>query len=238
MIVFGMAALGVLVGVFAAWSATPIVTTLLPLLFGIVGGVSGVSIAKMDVSASDGQLKIKLLGQMLASFSVACTLAVVLCVYLRPKVQDIDQVTLVYGKGSADYVDALVLRRKLEALGASPAEIGYVFKLLSAEAKPDLAAIDTKVDEVLGRSNKSASGTAEQSPQPATDKSAANNDPEKQDRKSKFPLAYQPLKADPFGLWSPDSGKLLYGYGGGAAANPGLQPESPFLEQFRPPRNG
>jgi hypothetical protein len=174
---------------------------------------------------------------MLASFSVACTLAVVLGAYLRPKVQDIDQVTLVYGKGAADYVDALVLRRKLEALGASGPEIGYVFRLLSAEAKPDLAAIDKKVDEVLGRSYKSASGTAEQPPQPAADKSAAANDSEKQNGKSKFPLAYQLQKADPFGWWSSDSGKLLYGYGGGAA-NPGLQPESPLLEQFRPPRNG
>jgi hypothetical protein len=252
LIVIGMGALGVLVGLFAAWSATPIVTTLLPLLFGIVGGVSGVSIAKMDVSSNKSQLKIRLLGQMLAAFSIACTIAVLLAVYFRPQIQDADQATLVYGKTSIDYVDALVLRRKLAALGASPKEVGYLLELLNAETKPDISAIDRKIDELLGRKYSAAASTSSApSPQPSANMSADQKDIEQlkrlaepdqwpdpgrtfpntvPDPKSKFPLAFQPPRSS-FG-YTFDGDKLLYGYGGGAADSLIIRPDSPLMEQF------
>lgn len=54
---WGMAALGGLIGVLIAWSASPLVATILPLLFAFIGGAGGLSLLKMDLSKSANILK-------------------------------------------------------------------------------------------------------------------------------------------------------------------------------------
>jgi hypothetical protein len=129
-IVLGMGALGLLVGTFAAWSASPIAATTLPLLFGLLGGASGFSLVGMDFSKQDTRAKAKLLGLCLAAFSLACIIALVVGIYVRPMLSstpDMRHNIKLDDKISAeDLVRKIALRRKLEFIGATPSEIEYV----------------------------------------------------------------------------------------------------------------
>jgi hypothetical protein len=129
-IVLGMGALGLLVGTFAAWSASPIAATTLPLLFGLLGGASGFSVVGMDFSKQATRAKAKLLGLCLAAFSLACIIALVVGIYVRPMLSstpDMRHNIKLDDKISAeDLVRKIVLRRNLEFIGATPSEIEYV----------------------------------------------------------------------------------------------------------------
>ena len=59
---FGMGSLGFLIGIFAAWSESPIAATALPLIFGLAGGAGGFFINKMDVTTDKNSQKIQLFG--------------------------------------------------------------------------------------------------------------------------------------------------------------------------------
>jgi hypothetical protein len=93
-LIFGMVCLGALIGLFVAWSASPIAMAALPFIFGLIGGASHFSVATMDVTQPDSASKLRLLGQNLAAFSLACVIGVVVGVLIRPKLNAFDAVDL------------------------------------------------------------------------------------------------------------------------------------------------
>jgi hypothetical protein len=68
----GLAIIGLAAGFFAGASSTPIVATLLPLLFALVGGASGLYLATADLSAPWVAWRIGAPGRAIGSFGVAC----------------------------------------------------------------------------------------------------------------------------------------------------------------------
>src|SRR5262245_1183186 len=48
----GFVSVGWAIGVYSGWSASPVVATLLPLLFALIGGASGLFLATTDLASS------------------------------------------------------------------------------------------------------------------------------------------------------------------------------------------
>lgn len=129
----GMAALGALLGVMIAWSASPVVATVIPLLFGLVGGAGSFSLLKMDLAKPAAQQKLQTHGASLLACCSACLITLVIAVltsgYVR---QAIDREALAYPLSKeqlanpASAIDRLMLRRRLVAIGASDSEIGGI----------------------------------------------------------------------------------------------------------------
>lgn len=140
--IFGMASLGVLIGLFVAWSASPIAQIALPLIFGIIGGASGFSVTTMDVTKPNNISKLKLLGQSLAAFSLACMVGVVVGFAIKPTLIAFDSprhnIELVGDGKPETIVKAIVLRKKLELLGASEDEIEILLSHIKASEDVNL----------------------------------------------------------------------------------------------------
>ena len=134
--IFGMASLGVLIGLFVAWSASPIAQIALPLIFGIIGGASGFSVTTMDVTKPNNVSKLKLLGQSLAAFSLACIVGVVVGIAIRPTLNAFDSprhnIELAGDKKPETMIKQIVLRKKLELVGASEDEIASLLSHIEA----------------------------------------------------------------------------------------------------------
>jgi len=64
----GFALLGGAVGFFAGSSRSPVIATLLPLLFGMVGGVGGLYIARAPLSKPETAIRLRILGKALTLF--------------------------------------------------------------------------------------------------------------------------------------------------------------------------
>jgi len=70
----GLSTAGLLIGAMAGLSATPVVGTMLPLLFGLLGGVSGFYAAKIDLDNSLGRHRLSFMGKSLAIFALTAWL--------------------------------------------------------------------------------------------------------------------------------------------------------------------
>jgi hypothetical protein len=79
----GLASFGVAIGFFAGLSSTPIVAVLLPLIFGLIGGAGGFYLAQAEISSDQGKVRLRLLGQALAVFSMAVVVATAYAVLVR-----------------------------------------------------------------------------------------------------------------------------------------------------------
>jgi|GraSoi2013_100cm_1033763.scaffolds.fasta_scaffold19779_1 hypothetical protein len=145
----GMAALGALLGVLIAWSASPVVATAMPLLFGLLGGAGSFSLLKMDLSKPNSQTKVRLIGSSLLSCCSACLLALLLAIVAKGwflqraalansyefKPQQLVTVS--------DGIGSIVFRKRLQLLGATPDEIRVLFDKMSK--KPDYKAIVDRI---------------------------------------------------------------------------------------------
>src|SRR5581483_1796805 len=70
----GLASIGVLTGFFAGFSDSPVVKTLLPLLFALIAGTGGVYIAKIRFNVPEDKRRIEIVGQTLFIFGISCLL--------------------------------------------------------------------------------------------------------------------------------------------------------------------
>ena len=137
MFAFAMATLGALLGFWIAISASPLVMTALPLLFGVAGGWGGLSLVKMDLSKPGTQKKIALLAGALASLCSSCLLSTLVTLAFLPTLRSFTAVKadIVDVQYHPDPVAAVAMRAKLAALGASPDEQRAI--LFAAFAPPD-----------------------------------------------------------------------------------------------------
>jgi hypothetical protein len=127
-IAFGMGALGALLGVWIAWSQSAVVLTVLPLLFGLIGGAGGYSLLKMDLSKPSNQGKIKLIGVGLGSLCLSCLIFMVVAIVSRPALQNLINKPNFDVANSQAPLSSLMMRARLEALGASEAEMRNILK--------------------------------------------------------------------------------------------------------------
>jgi hypothetical protein len=142
LLTLGMGSLGALLGVLIAWSASPVVATAMPLIFGLIGGASGFSLLKLDLSKPNNQEKLKLIGGSLLTCCSACLVALLLAVFakgffLQKEISNLHYELNVERLTEATAVDKIMLRKRLEFLGAGKTEIKA---LLEKDNKPkDLA---------------------------------------------------------------------------------------------------
>jgi hypothetical protein len=125
-------ALGALIGAWISLSASPVVLTLLPLLFALVGGAAGAQIFRFDPTSPKSRARLILMGIGALSFSTLCLAGMILMLFGRPwiiehataKAESVDILALDDKSPLHNKVfDALMLRVRLEAIGASPEEI-------------------------------------------------------------------------------------------------------------------
>ena len=127
MLTLGMSSLGFLVGLLISWSATPVVATALPLFFSVVGAIGGFYFGKIDVTTEKNQQKLTQMGTYLFALCLSCLVGVVFGSSTRPVVISFTSQLLQHDVSkSPDVVAAIVLRAKLQALGANKAEISAV----------------------------------------------------------------------------------------------------------------
>jgi hypothetical protein len=79
----GFALLGGAIGYMAGASQTPVVATLLPLLFGLIGGAGGIYLARADLSRHATHVRLIAIGKSLAAFVVLLLIGSVLGTSLR-----------------------------------------------------------------------------------------------------------------------------------------------------------
>jgi hypothetical protein len=136
----GAGAFGFLLGVWIILSTSPVVTTLLPLLFGLVGGAGGLQIARFDAASAKSRDNLRLFGVCATSFSIACIIAMLAAIPTKRTllvwIQG-DQVPIVKKDGTSIYNDpvaAFATRAELEAYGASKEEIEAILEASSQAA--------------------------------------------------------------------------------------------------------
>ncbi|MDH5230804.1 MAG: hypothetical protein OEY38_12130 [Gammaproteobacteria bacterium] len=119
----GLGALGLLVGYFVALSESPVVATLLPLLFGVIAAASAFILGKTNISKPDEAEKIKIWGIGFFSFSVAVLGAASLGLLLKNMVYDKNSAPLnIAGINAQLSTELISLRKQLQILGASSEE--------------------------------------------------------------------------------------------------------------------
>jgi hypothetical protein len=127
-IVFAMGALGALLGVWIAWSQSPVVVTVIPLLFGVIGSAGGYSLLKMDFSKPQNKEKLKVISVALGTLCLSCLLFMFAAIMSRPFLaalisrDEVDVSTL------SSPLRAIMLRARLQALGAAANEIKFILK--------------------------------------------------------------------------------------------------------------
>lgn len=125
----GLAVVGAASGFFAGASHTPIVGTLLPLLFALIGGTSGIYLATADLSAPVVVPRLQWLGRALGFFGMACLIGsatgIALRLHYERPAHASELVTLWHGKAQ-DALQLAALRSKLDLLGLSPEERTHV----------------------------------------------------------------------------------------------------------------
>ena len=149
----GAGAFGALVGTCAALSASPIVKTLLPLLFAVISGAGVFKFAKNDPLDKKNYHSLIVFGITATSFSVFCIVGTFLALYLGSsianhlsnRVDHVDVTTLPTGSPLASKpFQAIILRNWLESIGIANNEITKI--LTTAPAATAMNAEEEQID--------------------------------------------------------------------------------------------
>lgn len=127
----GFGLIGFSAGLFAGWSSSPVVSTLLPMLFGLLGGASGLFLAQSDLEA----FRVRALGVAIIGFSALCILGCCVGVSMRtgagiwdfrPRWVGTSEPPILIGDAGERnpelHLQLLALRVRLKALGATHEE--------------------------------------------------------------------------------------------------------------------
>ncbi len=158
----GMGTVGLAIGFFAGMSASPIVATLLPLLFGLLGGASGLFISRADTELKDTHFKTKALGVSFIFFSVPLLLSSVYGVLIRtqnpiselvPTFHSSEEVasfaTIPEGESAKRMFEMVEVRARMVALGATKEEQKWVLRAMNdRRCQADLHDIRRRVFDI------------------------------------------------------------------------------------------
>lgn len=127
----GLAVVGLASGFFAGSSRTPVIGTLLPLLFALIGGTSGIYIANADLTAPALAERLRLIGRALACFGIACVagsaVGIVLRLHYEAPYRSNELASVWHGR-TQEALQLAALRTKLRMLGVSPEEQTAILK--------------------------------------------------------------------------------------------------------------
>jgi hypothetical protein len=139
----GLAGVGAAVGLFTGLSSSPVVGVLLPLLFALIGGAGGLYLATADLSKSDVQLRLDLLGKGFVVLAVPLVGAAVYASLVRTGASWSTLFLIESRAEAADLnleqmrpahaTELFVLRRKLELLGVPGREQQVVLRTAAAD---------------------------------------------------------------------------------------------------------
>ncbi len=138
--IVGLSLVGVAVGYFAGLSKTPVVNTLLPLLFGLTGGAGGLYLAKADLTKIETAYRLKVLGKTLAIFSLATVIAATYGMLVRTgqplsvlvsweRTNQPQHYTFPKFQSFNDGLELITWRLRIQALGATPDELSSLLWL-------------------------------------------------------------------------------------------------------------
>lgn len=141
--VVGFGLVGGAIGYFAGASESPIVAVVIPLLFALLGGASGLYVSRIDLTSLQGVSMLDLLGKALLIFSLTCMLGAMYGTSLRtgagirgfvPTLDESRVAELPKARRTAsDDLELLVFRNQLQLLGASDSEQGRIMAKASQE---------------------------------------------------------------------------------------------------------
>ena len=140
----GFGLVGLAVGYLAGSSSSPVIGTLLPLLFGLVGGVGGFYLGSVDFSSPQTPARLRLLGIALTVFVLPLLFGSAYGELLRtglgipnffPKFLFVGRKAVwlpsLDEKGPAEAVELAVMRSRLTALGTSEQEQAVILERLA-----------------------------------------------------------------------------------------------------------
>lgn len=127
---FGVGALGLVIGYLIALSASPVVGTVLPLLFSLLGGAGAVYVAKLDLRDPQGRAKLNLAGISLFCFALAIIVSSFLTIRYRDGVPPLPlgAKNLQTPEQIEHFVQLAKLRRQLQNLRATDDEIVRILR--------------------------------------------------------------------------------------------------------------
>jgi hypothetical protein len=145
---------GFAAGYFTGMSESPVVATLLPLLFGLIGGGGVIFLVKADLSQSVSRGRVRVLAAAAAVFALACMSGAVFGSSARSGVGLEDYLPTWTGRGmktaeamkkmaTQEAVNYFVLKTKLQALGASDEEAKQILDR-AAQINSQRRALDPK----------------------------------------------------------------------------------------------
>jgi hypothetical protein len=137
----GLGLIGAATGYFVALSRSPVVGIVLPLVFGLVGGAGGIYLAKADLKSEEGQHRLSLIGKAVGSLSLVmvATTAAMLWLFQSSTYQPLMTVSGVAQLDAKDLLSLVVLRARLQLLGASAQEQNTI---LASAAKANIREAD------------------------------------------------------------------------------------------------
>jgi hypothetical protein len=120
----GLGILGLLIGVLAGISSSPVVGTTLPLLFALIGGGGGLYLGGIDLKAADAIQRLRLLGKALVAFTIMSLIGLTggICLRLLRHSPHGSSFPSVEQGTTTDYLQLAMLRRRLQILGTSADE--------------------------------------------------------------------------------------------------------------------
>lgn len=129
----GLSSLGLAVGYFVGFSASPVIGVLLPLLFGLIGGGSGIYLSRADFDLEKSRQQIRLIGQTCTVFSVSIIISSATVLVIKSSSGPVSDNFKSYIENSSphDALNFLALRRTLEILGASKSESDNILLTVS-----------------------------------------------------------------------------------------------------------
>jgi hypothetical protein len=143
----GLIAVAAAGGFLAGASSSPIVATLLPLLFALIGGTGGVYLVTADLDVPGASWRLKWLGRSLASFGASFLLCAMIGAIVRIEYDRAGNKAEISSLGFTTVQDGLqlaALRAKLDILNSSAADQRAILNLAAQELKDQRSPIDAK----------------------------------------------------------------------------------------------
>lgn len=121
--IIGIGFIGIAVGYFVALSNSPVIATLIPLIFGLLGGSSGLLLVRINSNEESSYTKLKYIGISFIVFSVAVISSSWYALEISSRHTNFSEYSLSIEDIKPDFtLDLLVLRKKMQLLGATSHE--------------------------------------------------------------------------------------------------------------------